>query len=131
MLDEHHIAGDAIALTGNCGIMMKTFLMVGFCGDVATMLNLLCMPCTSAANCSVSSKECFRAFRYLLPPHIIDIMQEMGRVDCAHNAKPGDHQYEIFLSFNVVMNLFLHIFQKNSEKVRVHEMEQVFVDSSQ
>ena len=54
-------------------------------------------------------------------------MQEMGRVDRAHNAKPRDHRYEILLSFNHVMNLFLRIFQNNSEKVHVHKMEQVFI----
>ena len=54
-------------------------------------------------------------------------MQEMGRVDRGHDAEPGDHRYEIFLSFNVVMNLFLRIFQNYSEKVRNVEMEQVFV----
>ena len=59
VLDNHHNAGDVIALTGDCGIMMKTFLMAAFCGNVATMLNLLCILCTSAANCGVSSKECF------------------------------------------------------------------------
>ena len=42
VLDKHHIAGDAIALTGDSGIMMKTFLMAAFCGEIQTMLNLLC-----------------------------------------------------------------------------------------
>ena len=54
-------------------------------------------------------------------------MQEMGRVDRGHDAVPGDHRYEIFLSFNVVMNLFLRIFQNSSSTVRAHEIEQLFI----
>ena len=91
------------------------------------MRNLLCMPCTSAANCGVGSNDCFQAFQYSMPPHMIDVMQEMRRVDRGCDAEPGYHRYEIFLSFNVVMNLFLRIFQNDSKTVRAHEMEQLFI----
>ena len=67
-------------LTGECGFFMKTFIMAAFCGDVEMVLNLLCMPCTSAANCGMSSNHYFCAFRYSLPPHIIGIMQEMDAI---------------------------------------------------
>ena len=32
VLGEENIIGDVVALTGDCGITMKTFLMAAFCG---------------------------------------------------------------------------------------------------
>ena len=50
----------------------------------------------------------------------------MGRVDQGHNGEPGEHHYEVFLSLNVGMNLFLCIYWKQTVAIRKHELEQVF-----
>ena len=59
--------------------------MAALCGKLGDLINLLCMPCASAADYGVSSHQCFRAFRYSLPRHMIDMIKEMGRVDRGHN----------------------------------------------
>ena len=61
-----------VPLTGACGIMFKTFLMEAFCGenemDDMNLPSIWCMPCTSAANCCVSSKKYSKCgYRYGLP----------------------------------------------------------------
>ncbi len=68
--------GVFLALTGDCGLMLKWFLMAGFCGvksdsnddSNASLPNIWCMPCTSAANCGVSSDKCTSCFRLGPPP---------------------------------------------------------------
>ncbi len=67
--------GTFLALTGDCGLMLKSFLMASFCSespsaaidngiDTSDMENsfslphIWCMPCTSAANCGFSSINC-------------------------------------------------------------------------
>ncbi|KAL7526440.1 hypothetical protein ACHAXR_003455 [Thalassiosira sp. AJA248-18] len=135
VLADLHITADVIALTGDCGIMMKSYLMAAFCGDSDGASNddddedlpdIHVMPCTSAANCGVNNILLSHALRYSMPPHMIDFAQEMGRVDRGHDAAAGEHSYSIFLSFNVVMNLFLRIFQNASESVRSFEFDEVF-----
>jgi hypothetical protein len=123
--------GDVIALTGDCGVMMKVLLMDAFCGDfneVITVLvddeafndeelqeledqwpNLRIMPVTSAANCGLSSPECNLALRNSIPPNLYDLLQEMGRVDRHHSATAGDHRYEIHVSMYTVVSLFVRI----------------------
>jgi superfamily II DNA helicase RecQ len=71
--------GVFLALTGDCGLMLKWYLMAAFCRgtsdaneDNATLPTIWCMPCTSAANCGVSSTNCTACFRIgrtvLMPP---------------------------------------------------------------
>ncbi|KAL7539694.1 hypothetical protein ACHAXR_009496 [Thalassiosira sp. AJA248-18] len=128
-----HIVGDVIALTGDCGIMMKSYLMAAFCGrsdedenDDDDLPNILCMPCTSAANCGINNILLQYALRYSIPPNMIDVVQEMGRVDRGHDAIRGEHRYQVFLSFNVVMNLFLRIYQNVSLSVRTIEFAEAY-----
>ncbi|KAL7535523.1 hypothetical protein ACHAXR_006542 [Thalassiosira sp. AJA248-18] len=137
VMSELNIDGEVIALTGDCGIMMKSYIMAAFCGqcdddqdDVNEFMDLpdlFVVPCTSAANCGVNNRALTHALRYSMPPHMIDVVQEMGRVDRGHDAAGGEHMYSIFLSFNVVMNLFLRIFQNASRSVRAFELDEVFL----
>ena len=94
VLESNNICDAVIALKGDSDIVMEMFLMAAFCGLLGNLINLMCMPCTPADNCGVISHECFYAFQYSLPLHMIDLMQEMGRVNCGHNTKPGVHCYE-------------------------------------
>ena len=51
--------------------------------------NLVVMPATLAANCGVSSKECYRSYRIEPPPSMYDLVQEMGRFDCVGDFPEG------------------------------------------
>lgn len=61
-----------IPFTGDIELMMKSCLMDSFCGDNSggddNLPMIWCMPCTSAANCSVSRKRCNKCYRHRLPP---------------------------------------------------------------
>ena len=49
-----------LALTGACGIMLKSYLMAAFCGELLLpgLRRIWSMPCKSAAECGLSSKRC-------------------------------------------------------------------------
>ena len=129
------LTGVAIALTGDCGIMMKTFLMAAFCGKTDDQVaeedmelpNVLILPATASANCGFSSIFCKRATRYSIPPNLIDIAQEMGRVDRTHDdAARGEHRYDLYISFHCVMNLFLRVFRGATAAIREFEFSELF-----
>jgi superfamily II DNA helicase RecQ len=88
-----------MAFTGDCGLMMKMFLMECFCGehDSDMLTPIACMPCTAAAHCGVSSKKCKQCYRYGPCPNWYDLVQEMGRVDRLLNAPRGSQHYRVFL----------------------------------
>lgn len=139
VLESLNVDGDVIALTGDGGVMMKTFIMAMFCesstnndkdkiddSDVDMVLpNLLIVPSTASGNAGISSKGCDRCYRYSIPPNLIDICQEMGRVDRGHDAQPGQHRYYIYMSFDDVMNLFVRTYQKDSNSVRAFELKEL------
>ncbi|KAL7508357.1 hypothetical protein ACHAXN_005444 [Cyclotella atomus] len=53
-----------VPFTGDCGLMMKMFLMECFCGEQvnSSLPNVIGMPVTAAANCGVSSKKCRQCY---------------------------------------------------------------------
>jgi superfamily II DNA helicase RecQ len=54
-----------MSFTGDCCLMMKMMLMESFCGEGNESLpTIVCMPCTEAAHCGVSSKKCKQCYRY-------------------------------------------------------------------
>ena len=85
--------GVFLAITGDCGLMLKWFLMAAFCGvksdsnddDSNASLPKICMSCTSTANCGVSSDKCTSCFRLGPPPAWHEMVQDMGHVDRPHN----------------------------------------------
>ena len=122
--EDVNLKNEVLCLTGDCGIMMKTYLMESFCNDCdlgndndispnidgeddTKLPYVSIMPCTSAAQCGISSKRCSRAYRYGPPPNMNDLVQEMGRVDRSHNAAPGDHGYFVHMNFDTYINLFI------------------------
>jgi hypothetical protein len=58
-----------MAFTGDCGLMMKMFLMECFCGehDSDMLPAIACMPCTAAAHCGISSKKCKQCYIVMVP----------------------------------------------------------------
>ena len=102
----HTVSGslkEFVALTAACGVVLKSYLMACFSGqsedldgdgnDVAELPTIWCTPCTSAANCGVSSKRCNKCYRYGPCPNLHDLLQEMGRVNRLHDALHGSHSY--------------------------------------
>jgi hypothetical protein len=76
-----------MSFTGDCGLMMKMMLMESFCGECDDSLpTVVCMPCTAAAHCGVSSKKCKQCYGYGPCPNWYDLVQEMGLVDRLLNA---------------------------------------------
>ena len=100
-LDKSGRDGEAMACTGDCGIMEKSFLIAAFRGDedlfsrpereeladttiddeLCEMPNLKVMCATEAANCGISSKLCRRGYRNAPPANMYTLVQEMGRMD--------------------------------------------------
>ena len=129
-----------VALTGSCGVMLKSYLVGCFCrnqrdisdveddgdnnGDESTNARILrlpkiwCMPCTSAANCGVSSDLCNKCYRLGPPPNFHDMVQEMGRVDRLHDAVRGEHTYQIYLNVPTFISLWLRIQTEPVQNVR-------------
>ena len=100
-LDKSGRDGEAMACTGDCGIMEKSFLIAAFRGDedlfsrpereeladttiddeLCEMPNLKVLAATEAANCGISSKLCRRGYRNAPPANMYTLVQEMGRMD--------------------------------------------------
>jgi len=124
---------NVVAFTGDCGIMMKSYLMAAFCGlsrengyNGATLPLLFAMPCIPAANTGIDNYHLKDILRKSLPPNKIDVVQEMAsRADRGHNPI-GVKKYEVFLSFDNVMHLVLCIFQTKSERVRENELSEFY-----
>jgi hypothetical protein len=134
--------GKFLSLTGECGMMLKSFLMASFCGDSSlhdtdneplhhdqndiALPRIWCMPCTSAANCGVSSVNCTTCFRLGPPPSWHEMVQEMGRVDRLHNADVGTNSYNIFLNVNTFISLWMRIHSESNPSVRDRQFTDLF-----
>ncbi len=117
--------GKFMSLTGDCGMMLKSFMMAAFCGDVHddNLPRIWCMPCTSAANCGVSSKKCTSCFCIGPPPSWHEMVQEMGRVDRLHTTEDGVNTYNIYFNLNTFLSLWLRIQEESNASVRVRQLE--------
>jgi superfamily II DNA helicase RecQ len=118
-----------MSFTGDCGLMMKMFLMECFCGESdedAILPTIVCMPCTAAAHCGVSSKKCKQCYRYGPCPNWYDLVQEAGRVDRLLNALRGMQRYTIFLNVPTFLILWLRIQSEENAAVRERHSTQLF-----
>ena len=90
-----------LALTGKCGIIFKSYLMTAFCGEevVAGLRRVWSMPCSSAAEYGLSSKRYTKCYRCGSCPNSHNFVQEMGRVDQAHCALLGEHNYVLYQTY--------------------------------
>lgn len=114
-----------VAFTGKCGVMMKSYLMDAFSGESEdkSLPNIVCMPCTSAANCGVSSKLCTRCYRIGPPPNILDLVQEMGRVDRSHTGALGANSYHIYLNVPTYIQLWIRTQMDANAAIRSRQAE--------
>ena len=112
--------GQFLSFTGDCGTMLKSFLMASFCADVhnESLPKIWCMPFTSAANCGVSSKDCTSCFRIGPPPSWHKMVQEMGRVDRLHTTTSETmNMYNIYLNLNTFLGLWLRVQKESNANV--------------
>jgi len=119
-----------IALTGECGIMMKAYLMAAFCGDgdideSFDLPFLWTMPVTSAAQCGLSSKKCRHCYRYGPCPTWHDLMQEMGRVARNILEEAGTNDYNIYLNVNTFLTLWIRAQRQPTDAVRSRHVDQL------
>jgi hypothetical protein len=114
------VQGNAIPLTGDSGLMMKNWLVLLFLGAIQSPAsNLRVLLATAAANCGISSTYSILAVRYGFPPTLIDLLQEMGRVNRGPRV-PGDLQdrYHVYLNCSLFLSLLLRIKQEPVAKER-------------
>ncbi len=131
VLEQNNIDGNVLPLTGDDGLKNKVFSMHSFgqedaeenvarAADEGTkpLPNLLIMPATSAANCSVSSKDCHRSYRIKIPPSMYTLVQELGCVDWNPSVGIGDNRYEVHMLFMCVVLLYVRVMQQNNKQER-------------
>ena len=106
---------DAALLKGKTGGMQKSYLIDAFCADgqVFKHINPTVMIATSAANCGIDCSSCGGVGREGPPPHMVDWLQEMGRIRARDTNYP--YEYLIAMSGGTWANLVLRIFQKRPE----------------
>ena len=118
VIESLKLKGEAISLSGDSGIMLKSFLMTLFSADgealsdidrIDDMDDLLVMPVTSTAKCGFSSNKAQTALSYGLPPSFYDCMQFLGRLKRKGNASIGVNQYTIVLNLDLVIGLYIRI----------------------
>ena len=133
------INGTFFSLTGECGMMLKSYLMASFCNESEdsqgiestnhdaqpsiTLPTIVCMPCTSAANCGVSSKNCTNCFRIGLPPSWHELVQEMGRVDRLHHSVRGANTYKVYLNMTTFISLWCRVQSEPNKQVQQRSMD--------
>ena len=73
---------------------------------------------TKALQCGVSGSLIKHAFKKGFPGNFYELVQELGRVDRLCNAEPGTNTYEVHLSFDSYISLFIRIMQNADAKER-------------
>ena len=116
------------SFTGECGLMMKNYLMACFCHrELDESLPFAwAMACTSAANCGVSSTRCKQCYRLGPCPNWYDLLQEAGRVDRLHSALPGQQSYRAYLNVTTFVSLWIRVQSEPVRKVRERQLDQLF-----
>ena len=143
MLEKLNTEGEVMSLTGDAGVVAKVFVIAAFSEDhfqpdntagIAysndkddiVMPRLMVMPATSAANCGVSSNECHCSYRLGPPPTLYNLVQEMGQVDRDQLLPVGFNRYKIYLSFPLVVSLYVRIMQQTSTSIRDRQLDALF-----
>jgi hypothetical protein len=125
LLEHGSNTGKVIPMTENNGLQFKVFTIHVFTnnfndsyqsvgvnrGTASIVPNLLIMPATKAADCSVSSQLCWRLHHNRLAPLMYSLVQEMGHVNRNLLEGPGDNPYEVHMSFLCLVKLYVRILQ--------------------
>ena len=101
------IVGDVMVVTGDSGIVWKTFVMEEFSREEPTALcHLRALVGTSAINCGVSSRLCGLSLYHGLPDTIDSYAQVVGRAGRT-DLKEGALAFESHVVMNVASFTFL------------------------
>ena len=114
----------ADSLTGGEGIERKTCTTAAITNytklydvDTEIVLNKTQVVVgTDVMNAGVSSDYMKYCFYRGIPPNLYVLMQTMGCVDRCLDAEPGTHTFEIHLSFDTLVTMFIRIKQGESNK---------------
>ena len=80
---------------------------------------------TKALQCGVSGNYIKHAFKKGFPTNMYELVQELGRVDRQRNAEPGTNTYEIHVSFNSYISIFVRIMQNDDGAQRQVQLRQL------
>ena len=80
---------------------------------------------TKALQCGVSGNYIKHAFKKGFPTNMYELVQELGRVDRQRNAEPGTNTYEIHVSFNSYISIFVRIMQNDDGAERQVQLRQL------
>ena len=80
---------------------------------------------TKALQCGVSGNLIKHAFKKGFPGNLYELVQELGRVDRLRNAEPGTNTYEVHVSFESYISLFIRIMQNTDAKERSVQLSQL------
>ena len=119
VLNQCKVPGEAMSLTGDSGVMEKTYIMECFsvpvdADSIPGISNAKGIAATAAANCGVSCRDCHRGYRCGPPPHMHDHVQEFGRVDRNQNKPAGFNRYEVHSDFKNVISMYVRAMQQHS-----------------
>ena len=93
-----------LSFTGECGVMLKVYLVACFCGEgvngepLEDLPTFWSMPCTASAQAGVSSKRCTKCYCYGICPNWHDFVQEIKRVNRLLCAESGSNCYYNYLN---------------------------------
>jgi hypothetical protein len=123
VLESNGVTGEVMPLTGDSGLMEKTFIMEAFARPIdappdSSVPRLIAMPATAAANCGVGCRDCHRGYGLGPPPNMHDHVQEMGRVDRNQNRPAGFNRYEVHTDFPSVLSQWVRAMQNPIREVR-------------
>ena len=83
---------------------------------------------TEAMNCGVSSDHLKHCKYVGIPPNLYILLQTMGRVDRRLNAIPGSNTFEIHISFDSVISMYLRVMrtastpERNTQLIAMYEV---------
>ena len=80
---------------------------------------------TKALQCGVSGNLIKHAFKKGFPGNLYELVQELGRVDRLRNAEPGTNTYEVHVSFDSYVSLFIRIMQNADATERSVQLSQL------
>ena len=80
---------------------------------------------TKALQCGVSGNYIKHAFKKGFPANMYELVQELGRVDRQRNAEPGTNTYEIHVSFDSYISIFVRIMQNKDSSERQVQLRQL------
>ena len=142
VLDTLGLDSEAMACTGGAGLPEKAFMLATFRGDDElftrpqreeladlTMGEDECQPvntsvlaATAAAQCGISSNKCHRCYRTGTPSNLYDLAQEMGRTDRNRSLPPGDNRFEMHVSWQNVVHLYVRMMKQKAGVERDNQM---------